>query len=535
MSSSQVNTDNNRSGYYDQRRYSKTASTKIVPFENASKILRSLQKGGNKIVQCHGTFDLIHPGHIAHLQKAKQQGDILVVTFTAATFVNKGPGRPLYNDQQRSQYLAALECIDYVICVPFAAAIEAISCVNPDIYCKGKEYSNSKNDPTGNIHDDISTVEQLGGKVVYIGDTLYSSSKLLNLHFPVLPPEVENYCAQISKSITPNAFRDLVDELSKLKVLIIGDLIFDKYTYLKVQGLTSKNRILSGRYLNEEIQLGGALAVYRHVRQFTSKVDLVSLAGIEPWVKPTLSQILGNKEHLIYRDPEFTTIIKQRYISQTIQGKELEKLFSVNYINEHSPSNDTISRLESIILKKIKNYDLIMVTDFGHGLLQKPLRELIQNESKFMSLNCQTNSYNHGFNIINYQYQRADAFSLDEQELELASGSKARNFSYKLGDLRSELNSKFAWLTRGPIETIGLDSDGKESICPPLEQNARDTIGAGDAFFCLASLAAAGRHSIDLSTFLGQLAGSLAIQIEGNKESIAKASLIKSGMTLLNR
>ena len=65
-------------------------------------------------------------------------------------------------------------------------------------------------------------------------------------------------------------------------------------------------------------------------------------------------------------------------------------------------------------------FDLVLVADFGHGLMQQEQRALVQRMAPFMSLNCQTNSNNHGFNIISRQYERAHAFSLDEQELLLS-------------------------------------------------------------------------------------------------------------------
>src|SRR5258707_7907568 len=110
-------------------------SHKIISYEQASEVFAKLKSVGKRIVQCHGTFDLIHPGHIYHLEEAKAYGDLLVVTVTAEKFVNKGPGRPYFNDKLRARSLAALACVDYVVVVPFPAAVEAILCVRPHFYC----------------------------------------------------------------------------------------------------------------------------------------------------------------------------------------------------------------------------------------------------------------------------------------------------------------------------------------------------------------------------------------------------------------
>jgi cytidyltransferase-like protein len=113
---------------------------KIIPFAAAPALCQSLRRGGRRIVQSHGIFDLIHPGHVVHLEEARALGDVLVVTVTADPFVNKGPGRPYFKEQLRLRSLAALSCVDYVVPVPFTGAVEAIGCVRPDVYCNGKEY-----------------------------------------------------------------------------------------------------------------------------------------------------------------------------------------------------------------------------------------------------------------------------------------------------------------------------------------------------------------------------------------------------------
>ena len=82
--------------------------------ELKKKIL--LEKSKNKkIIHCHGVFDLIHIGHIKHLQSAKNEGDFLVVSLTSDKFVNKGPGRPVFNYNLRAEVISSLECVDAVI------------------------------------------------------------------------------------------------------------------------------------------------------------------------------------------------------------------------------------------------------------------------------------------------------------------------------------------------------------------------------------------------------------------------------------
>jgi bifunctional ADP-heptose synthase (sugar kinase/adenylyltransferase) len=324
-----------------------------------------------------------------------------------------------------------------------------------------------------------------------------------------------------------------VDGFSKMRVLIIGDLIFDRYTTVEVQGLTSKNRILSGRHIADDMQAGGALAVYRHMREFTPHVKLISLAGTEPWLDSTLAEFIEPDGDAIIRSPDFTTIVKQRFVEPRIEGKELTKLFSVNYIDKEKPSPELQQAVIRRIDEYIENYDLVLVMDFGHGLMEDVVREHVQDKARFLAVNCQTNSNNHGYNIINRRYRRANIFTLDQAELQLAVGARDLDYGQELTKLARQLGSSYAWLTRGSHETLGRNCVKDISSCPPFERQVVDTVGAGDAFCAVASLAAASKVPLNVATFMGQLAGAQSVRIVGNSEPIRKARLLKGGMSML--
>ena len=101
---------------------------------------------GASVVHCHGCFDIVHPGHVRHLQDAKRQGDILLVTITGDSHIAKGAGRPLFDQSLRAESLAALACVDWVHICPDATAEQLLSEVQPDVYIKGREYERN-NDP----------------------------------------------------------------------------------------------------------------------------------------------------------------------------------------------------------------------------------------------------------------------------------------------------------------------------------------------------------------------------------------------------
>ena len=96
-------------------------------------IRQKIKEAGKTIALCHGVFDLMHPGHIIHLEQAKKMADILAVSVTAAKYVRKGPGRPYFGDEMRIKVLAALECIDYIMLSEGYTADDIIESVEPDI------------------------------------------------------------------------------------------------------------------------------------------------------------------------------------------------------------------------------------------------------------------------------------------------------------------------------------------------------------------------------------------------------------------
>lgn len=155
---------------------------KILPLERLAERIRSLQTEGKKIVHCHGCFDLMHPGHIKYFQAAKAMGDILVVTVTPDAYVDKGPGRPVFNEQLRCESIAALECVDFVSINKWPTAEETLRLLRPDIYVKGQEFENLE-DKTGKIQKEYAVIREIGAEIRFTHEIVFSSTELLKRYF----------------------------------------------------------------------------------------------------------------------------------------------------------------------------------------------------------------------------------------------------------------------------------------------------------------------------------------------------------------
>jgi rfaE bifunctional protein nucleotidyltransferase chain/domain len=509
---------------------------KIISQEDFQKIRQNFREQKKTIVLCHGVYDLLHYGHIEHLQEAKKQGNILVVSVTSASYVNKGPGRPYFNDKQRMTFLASLEIVDYVLLSEAITVHEVVKCVQPDVYVKGEEYASANNDITGNINSEQEIVEQYGGRIYFTKGIVYSSTKLLNNFFSALPDNIVKESYMLKEKYGSDLMmklRKMVNDFTNLKVLVIGDIIIDEYIFCKVQGLTAKDAAMSTRYEFEERYAGGSLAIARHLGNFSNSVTLCSMMGNEPDLKQYIEDTLHGINLEIIQNKNFATPVKRRFLKRNPQRQEYDKLFSINMLLD----NEQMRKIDyTNFYKKLKQilpkYDLVVVCDYGHGLLDKKALRILEENSKFLAVNCQTNSSNYGMNIIT-KYKHADMFVVDERELNLAFGQILTESNTLLDKLFKQLKSKYGWVTLGSKGALG--NNGSElSLLSAATLHVKDTVGAGDAFYALAALAAASGMPIDLATLMSNVAGAIKTNLVGNSKPIGKVDLLKFLSTILN-
>jgi rfaE bifunctional protein nucleotidyltransferase chain/domain len=155
---------------------------KILDLDKLAKELSDLKSKGKKIVHCHGCFDMMHPGHIKYFQASKRMGDILVVTVTPDQYVDKGSGRPVFDQHLRAESIAALECVDYVAVNRWPTAENTLRLLVPDYYVKGQEFEKLQ-DKTGKIQKEVDVVKEIGGEMRFTHEIVFSSTKILNRYF----------------------------------------------------------------------------------------------------------------------------------------------------------------------------------------------------------------------------------------------------------------------------------------------------------------------------------------------------------------
>jgi rfaE bifunctional protein nucleotidyltransferase chain/domain len=143
-----------------------TAADRIVADRaDLARLVQEARARGERIVLSNGAFDLIHVGHVRSLEHARTLGDLLVVAVNSDRSVRelKGPGRPVIPERERAETVAALRCVDLVTIFDETTVEETIRVVRPDVHAKGRDY-------TATSVPERGLVEQLGGKVVIVGD-----------------------------------------------------------------------------------------------------------------------------------------------------------------------------------------------------------------------------------------------------------------------------------------------------------------------------------------------------------------------------
>lgn len=522
----------------EERRDDASASgAKVLTLDALGELHNRVARSGECVVLCHGVFDLLHPGHVTHLEQARALGDRLVVSATADEYVGGGPERPVFRDEQRLRTLAALSCVDHVVLVDDSSALPVIRALQPAIYCKGPAYSDPNVDVDSNFEKERSLTEQLGGEVRLLGGPVYSSTRLVNTHFEVLPEPARAFAEDFRGRHDRDEVRTVIEGLQDLSVLVIGEVIIDEYILCEAQGVTVKERVPSVLEHERHQHWGGSYAVARHFSEVCGNVTVAGIAGpSDPLAAMATPSGASDKvERAVVTDPSAHTIVKQRYVVENKLRAELAKLFAVHHVPDPSALGPgTRSAFRELLSDLMTRHDLVVVTDYGHGLLDETTMLLIQEEAPFLALNCQTNSSNYGFNLIT-KYERADVFCLDQIELRLAyQETRTDNGDELLERLRDRLGAQAGWLTLGAAGCVGVATEKAISRVPALTLHARDTLGAGDAFFSLASACVRRGEPLEVGSFLGSVAGALAVNITGNAAPVEKHDLIQFASTVLN-
>lgn len=506
------------------------SGSKLINLIQATELCERATLTGKKVVLAHGVFDLLHLGHVRHLEAARKEGDILIVSVTADQFVNKGPGRPIFPAIKRAEMLSSLEIVDWVVINESATALPVLHAIKPAVYIKGSEYADANNDVTGKINDEQAAVEEHGGKIIFTDDIVYSSSTLINEHLDVYDPPLRDYLNNMRGKNVLDDIIGHIESVADYKVLIVGDAIIDEYMQVSSLGKSSKENMIATKFLNQELFAGGVFAAANHVASICKEVEIVTCLGEDESHEALIRRSLkpNVKLNAVYR-PNSPTTRKCRFIEKSY----LRKMFEVYYFEDQPLESEQQTAIDSIIAEKAGDFDLVIVNDFGHGMIADSTIQTLTDHSRFLAVNAQSNSANHGFNPVT-KYSKADFVCVDAPEARLAVAEKYSEIESVIRDkLAQKIDCPNFIVTNGNAGCITyLRTNGLYRI-PAFTNTVVDTVGAGDAFLSITSPIVASGAPLDLIGFIGNAAGALKVGIVGHRHSIEKPQLIKCITSLL--
>jgi rfaE bifunctional protein nucleotidyltransferase chain/domain len=502
---------------------------KVRTLEEVAQFAAQLRDAGRAVVQAHGTFDLLHLGHVRHLEAARRLGDVLIVTITADRYVNKGPGRPVFTAERRAEMLATLEYVDWVAINDSADAVSAISRIRPSIYVKGQDYQNPQGDITGKITLERDAVEALGGRIQFTDEVMFSSTELINRHINVFEPHIREHLDTLRQDGGLADLIGLIERVRDYRVLLVGDAIIDEYQYVLPMGKTPKENMIATRYQDRELFAGGVFAAANHVASFCAQVDVITCLGDSDSHEDLVRQSLRPNVRLTtFKRAGAPTTLKRRFVDPSRMGK----LFEVYFMNDEPLTPDVQSGIDSAIAETADDYDLVIAADFGHGLIAPSSIAALTSNSRFLAVNAQSNSANLGYNLIT-KYPRADYVCIDAPEARLAVSDRIASVS----DIARRITDQHVdcpkiIVTQGKHGCVTYARGGIAHTIPAFAKNVVDTLGAGDAFLAVTSPLVAAGGAIHHVGFIGNVVGALKVEIVGHRRSIEKPALIK-GITAL--
>ncbi len=492
---------------------------KILELDALLATLRRRSADGATVVQCHGCFDIVHPGHIRYLEFASRQGDILVVTLTGDADISKATQSPYIPQELRAESLAALEFVDYVYIDPSPTAESVLEAIRPDIYVKGREYESSR-DPR--FLREREVVEACGGRVIFSsGEVVFSSTALI----AALPraQQIEHERLKLvcrRHGVNRAGLGDLIERFRGLRVGVVGDVILDRYVFCDAHDVASESPMLSLAELQRREYVGGAAIVARHAAALGAAACVITnLADDEASARTR--RVLADEDvelHALTTRPQL--VEKTRYLV------EENKLFKVE-TGDIAPLDSQAERdAAALIERRARELDAIILCDFGYGMITAGLLERVLPCLRANVPVISADVSGSRGNLLNFR--KVDLLCPTERELRETLHDYEEGLSSVAYRLLAETQARHLVCTLGKRGLVAFQRPGQQpgtqawierlqsEHFPSFADHGLDRLGCGDALLAAATLALAAGGSLTSAAYLGNAASAVEIGLLGN-------------------
>jgi len=488
------------------------------------KKIKEIRKNNQTIGLCHGVFDLLHYGHLLHFEAAKKKCDYLFVSITSDQYIDKGPKRPIHNNYERVHFLQNLNCVDYAFIAKGKSGVDSINLIKPDFYFKGNDYKNNFLDKTKKIFVEINTVKKNKGKVIYTNEKQMSSSKIINQLGLALNDNQLKFLNHIKKLNSFNEIIELLDNLKKNKVLVVGDLIIDKYIFGNVLGKSGKEPHMVFNQIKEDLYIGGSAIVANHLSTFIEKITLISDLGNENQIKKLLKKNLKKNIKHITLKPEknYKSSIKTRFIDSVSNYK----LFG-SYLIPNLDIKKFHDSLNKILSKAVKKHDVIIIADYSNNFFDSNSLKKIKQSKNFICGMAQKNSNNSVFHTLDH-LKNFDLLCINEGELRSEVRDKKNDIDLIAKKFLKKNNLKYLVVTKGIEGSILFNHKLKKYTCPSFNSKPVDKVGAGDSMLAILSILLKNNINPSISLLIASLVSSNVVNNIGNRYAASRFDIDRS-------
>ena len=275
---------------------------------------------------------------------------------------------------------------------------------------------------------------------------------------------------------------------------------------------------------------GGAAAVARHISGFCKSVTLLSMLGengeYKNYIKNSLPKNI-NTEFIYKKDSP--TIVKKKYV----ETYSKTKIFGVHNINDELLGKKNEREFGKKLSKLIPRHDLIMLTDYGHGLISDKSAKSICKKSLFLALNAQVNASNIGYHTMD-KYKNVECVVINETELRHETRNKNSPIKLLMKKLARKLKIKNLIVTQGSQGSTLFTANAKKYYSSvAFASKIVDKVGAGDAMLAAVSLCLKNNFDKNFSLLVASLAAAQSVETIGNSVPINKNKILKSIQYLL--
>jgi bifunctional ADP-heptose synthase (sugar kinase/adenylyltransferase) len=330
--------------------------------------------------------------------------------------------------------------------------------------------------------------------------------------------ELSRFFADFGTRYSLGDVENVLESIRDLRVLVVGEAIIDEYVYCEVLGKAGKEPILAARFTAEERFVGGILAIANHVAAVAHSVTALTFLGDRDCQEEFIRREADPKvEFEFLRMRDAPTIVKRRFI----ESYPLQKLFELYVMNgEASDDPQQSAALIAAIERMLPDFDVVLVADYGHGMLNEAAVKVLCERSPFLAVNTQMNADNRGFNTVS-KYPRADFVSASETEIRLEARSRKKDLREIVAQIagRSAVPPKIL-VTRGSSGSLYYDLGHGFVDVPAFTSHAVDRIGAGDAVLAVTALCVARQAPAEVTAAIGNAVGAQAVGWVGNRRAV---------------